>query len=77
MKLKLSLALFFSLLFVSTAFAKDVIKLKNGKILEGNIAAWGTGQTQVLFQTEGAKEPEWISVVDIDTIQFNAPVIAS
>ncbi len=73
------LSLFFLSFFLITApaFARDIIKLKDGTVLEGAIVAQNTDGTSLLVGFGNKAEPKWISFGQIQSIRFGeVPVTA-
>jgi hypothetical protein len=49
----------------------DSITLKNGKVLEGHIAAWNDGRTEIYFSPADPKtEARWMPLSEIESIHF-------
>ena len=66
------------LFFPLTAALADSIKLKNGKVLEGHIAAWNDTRTEIYFamDDDDEAEPQWMPVSEIESIRYSglAPI---
>lgn len=64
------------LVLSATGLAGETITLKNGKTLEGTIAAWNGNRTMVFFQPDNRSlEPQWLSLNEIEHLQLDAAVV--
>jgi hypothetical protein len=71
-----TVAIFLLLILLSPAILRaegDFIKLKNGKILQGHIAAWNSTRSEIYFASDDddEAEPQWMSVSDIESIHYS------
>lgn len=58
------------------AFAKNVVELKDGTVLEGDIAAISSTKTEIYFVPSDKKvEPRWISISEIRKLALPATVV--
>ena len=64
----------FAFLFFLPAVARgESIRLKDGKTLEGHIAAWNSEMTEVYFAPDDPQEkPRWVPLNEIENMESNA-----